>query len=96
MFIELLYYSLGLFHQLFPLLFGDIFFGTSGPINVILKGIGFSNPPSWLITPGYSLFACIVANIWVGLPFVTVMLLGGLQSLPGDIYEAADIDGQEQ
>lgn len=69
------------------------FFGTSGPINVILKGMGFSNPPSWLITPGYSLFACIVANIWVGLPFVTVMLLGGLQSLPGNIYEAADIDG---
>ncbi len=68
-------------------------FGVMGPLNTLLRAVGFSNPPGWLITPGYSLFACIVANVWIGLPFVIVILLAGLQSLPLDIYEAASIDG---
>ena len=68
-------------------------FGTMGPLNSILKVFGMANPPNWLVTPGYSLLACIIANIWIGLPFVVVTLLAGLQSLPSDVYEAAEIDG---
>ncbi len=68
-------------------------FGVMGPLNSFLNAVGFANPPNWLVTPGYSLFACIVANIWIGLPFVIVTLLAGLQSLPSDVYEAAEIDG---
>ena len=44
-------------------------------------------------TGGPSLFAAIVTNIWLGVPFMMVALLGGLQSIPGDLYEAAEIDG---
>jgi arabinogalactan oligomer/maltooligosaccharide transport system permease protein len=35
----------------------------------------------------------IITNVWLGIPFMMVILLGGLQSIPGDLYEAADIDG---
>jgi len=67
---------------------------STGPLNTMLKDSGIvPNPPSWLVTPGYSLLACIVTNIWMGLPFMTVMLLAGLQAIPRDIYEAAEIDG---
>ena len=68
-------------------------FGVMGPLNEMLRAIGIANPPGWLITPGYSLAACIVANIWIGLPFVVVIILAGLQSLPTEAYEAAAIDG---
>lgn len=68
--------------------------GTSGPLNTLLQNIGLvKNPPAWLITPGYSLGACIITNIWIGLPFMIVMLLAGLQAIPKDVYEAAEIDG---
>ncbi|HOJ88192.1 MAG TPA: sugar ABC transporter permease [Pseudothermotoga sp.] len=67
---------------------------TNGPLNIILKTTGLmSNPPSWLITPGYSLTACVVVNIWLGLPFMSIMLLAGLQAIPSDVYEAARMDG---
>ncbi len=68
-------------------------FGVMGPLNEMLRAVGMANPPGWLITPGYSLAACIVANIWIGLPFVVVIILAGLQSLPTEAYEAAAIDG---
>mgnify|MGYP002653128801 CR=1 FL=1 len=39
------------------------------------------------------MFAAIVTNVWLGVPFMMVALLGGLQSIPADLYEAAEIDG---
>lgn len=47
----------------------------------------------WLTTPGWSLAAVIIANIWIGIPFNMVLLYSGLQGIPGEIYEAASIDG---
>ena len=35
----------------------------------------------------------IIANIWIGVPFNLVVLYSGLQNIPGDLYEAAAIDG---
>lgn len=40
-----------------------------------------------------SFFALLIANIWLGWPFMTVVATGALQSIPGELYEAADIDG---
>jgi arabinogalactan oligomer / maltooligosaccharide transport system permease protein len=34
-----------------------------------------------------------MVNVWLGVPFMMVLLLGGLQSIPADLYEAAEIDG---
>lgn len=47
----------------------------------------------WISTPQLALFAVIIANIWLGIPFNMVMLYGGLQNIPTTVYEAAAIDG---
>ena len=49
-------------------------------------------PISWLpLTLSY--FALLITNIWLGWPFMTIVATGALQSIPGDLYEAASIDG---
>lgn len=68
-------------------------FLPNGPLNAALSGLGVANPPAWLTDTHLALWTCIVANIWMGLPFVTIMILAGLQSLEGDLLEAAAIDG---
>jgi multiple sugar transport system permease protein len=39
------------------------------------------------------MMSVIIANIWYGIPFFAIMLLAALQSIPGELYEAAEIDG---
>jgi len=63
-----------------------------GYINVILRGLGL-NPVSWLTSPVANFMAFNIVNFWLGIPFMTVILLGGLQSIDGTYYEAAEIDG---
>jgi ABC-type sugar transport system permease subunit len=64
-----------------------------GPLNVFLKLLGVANPPSWLLDPKIALWACILVTVWMNIPFMTVMLLAGLQSVERSLYEAAAIDG---
>lgn len=47
----------------------------------------------WLTDPDVSLWAVIIANIWLGIPFNMVLLYGGLQGIPENLYEAAALDG---
>ena len=47
----------------------------------------------WLSNANWAFAAPIIANIWLGFPFMMVVALGGLQSIPRELYEAADIDG---
>lgn len=68
-------------------------FLANGPLNSMLTSLGVANPPSWLISPQLALWTCIVANTWMGIPFVTIMLLAGLQSVDRQIIEAAAMDG---
>ncbi|KPL77889.1 ABC transporter [Ornatilinea apprima] len=63
-----------------------------GFLNVILTRMGLA-PIQWLTTPGPNFAAMCITNIWLGIPFMMVILLGGLQSISGDFYEAAEIDG---
>ena len=63
-----------------------------GYINVILQAIGLS-PVKWMTEPTANFIAMCLVNIWLGIPFMMVILLGGLQSIAGDYYEAAEIDG---
>lgn len=46
----------------------------------------------WLNQPNSAFAACIIANIWLGFPFMMVIALGGLQGIPQELYEAARID----
>lgn len=63
-----------------------------GFINQVLRGLGFAGV-SWFSDRWTSLFTAIVTNIWLGVPFMMVALLGGLQSIPKEQYEAAEMDG---
>jgi arabinogalactan oligomer/maltooligosaccharide transport system permease protein len=63
-----------------------------GMVNQLLAGIGVEGP-GWLIDPFWNFFAMVMVNVWLGIPFMMVILLGGLQSIPSDLYEAAEIDG---
>ena len=63
-----------------------------GLINQLLKifGIGGVN---WWSDPIPVFASCLIVNIWLGVPFMMIVFLGGLQSIPRSIYEAAAIDG---
>jgi arabinogalactan oligomer/maltooligosaccharide transport system permease protein len=63
-----------------------------GMVNQLLALVGISGP-AWLIDPFWNFVAIVMVNVWLGIPFMMVILLGGLQSIPGDLYEAAEIDG---
>jgi multiple sugar transport system permease protein len=52
-----------------------------------------ADPVNWLTSPQWSLTSVIIANIWIGVPFNLVVLYSGLQAIPGEIYEAAALDG---
>jgi multiple sugar transport system permease protein len=64
----------------------------SGIINQILGSVGVP-PVPWLTSPDVALYAVVLVNVWVGIPFVMVILYGGLQEIPRELYEAANLDG---
>jgi multiple sugar transport system permease protein len=69
-----------------------------GVVNVFLHDIGVvknfgSNQADWLGRPGSALVWMMVVAIFVSLPFSTYALLAGLQTIPGELYEAARVDG---
>ena len=68
--------------------------GQYGMVNETLQDLGIlSRPVEWLATAPVSFPIEIMVGILVSIPFTTTVFLGGLSSLPGDIYEAARIDG---
>jgi arabinogalactan oligomer / maltooligosaccharide transport system permease protein len=69
-----------------------IFNGEYGFLNLFLEGFGIDGP-NWLSELPYAYVAPIVVNVWLGIPFMMVALLGGMQSIPQDLYEAARVDG---
>lgn len=71
-----------------------MFNGQYGVINDILVRMRIIGEPiAFLSMKSTSLPSVIVANIWFGVPFFAIMILSALQSIPADVYEAADIDG---
>jgi multiple sugar transport system permease protein len=67
---------------------------TSGEFNLTLRQLGLQDQPvDWLRDPRYSFFVLIWVAVFVSIPFTTFVLLAGLQSIPHDIVEAAQVDG---
>ena len=64
-----------------------------GAINLMLTQWLGVEGVQWLRQPLEAFIAVIVTNVWLGFPFMMVIALGALQSIPHDLYEAADIDG---
>ncbi|HLN78667.1 MAG TPA: sugar ABC transporter permease [Nocardioidaceae bacterium] len=69
-----------------------IFNERNGIANVVLKTFGL-DPVQWFGDRWTSMFTAIVTNVWLGVPFMMVALLGGMQSISADLYEAAEMDG---
>ncbi|MBN1315477.1 MAG: sugar ABC transporter permease [Anaerolineales bacterium] len=77
-----------------------------GGINLLLKQLGLRGDIRWLLETSpvinlpqiglvlpLSFFAVLIANIWLGWPFMMVIATGALQSIPTELYEAAEVDG---
>jgi arabinogalactan oligomer/maltooligosaccharide transport system permease protein len=71
------------------------FLGSADPVR--LRWLTEYTPPiPWLLPTGplpLAYYAMMIANFWLGWPFMTVVATGALQSIPKDLYEAASIDG---
>jgi arabinogalactan oligomer/maltooligosaccharide transport system permease protein len=63
-----------------------------GAINAILAAFGVE-PVSWFAHFSTAFTANLATNVWLGFPFMMVVTLGALTSIPKDLYEAADVDG---
>lgn len=63
-----------------------------GLINYLLSLIGIKGP-QWLSDPKWALISLAIVGIWSSIGYNMVLLLAGLQEIPGDYYEAASIDG---
>jgi len=63
-----------------------------GPINQILRGLGWHNPPLWFYGPGSSKWGLVLLALW-GIGDAMIIFLAGLLDVPRQLYEAADIEG---
>lgn len=63
-----------------------------GLINNLLLKIGVQGP-AWLSDPSIAIYSVIIVGVWSAIGYNMVLLLAGLQEIPRDYYEAADIDG---
>lgn len=67
---------------------------TNGVLNQILVTIGILNKPvAWLSSPTFTMEVLGLVHAWTVIPFIMVILLAGLQSVPDELYEASAIDG---
>ena len=68
--------------------------GDFGVLNTILKSLGLIHETVfWKSDPNFSIWAVVIANIWLGLAFNMLLLSVGLAAIPRDLYEAAELDG---
>lgn len=74
--------------QIWRLLFNHDY----GVINYVLRFFSV-NPVNWLASQPAAFWAVVIAELWRSMPFVMLVLLSGLQSIPLDILEAARVDG---
>ncbi len=61
--------------------------------DLLLRLHVIEHPIAWLGKPSTAMFSLIFADVWKTTPFVTILLLAGLQNIPHELYEAAQIDG---
>ena len=63
-----------------------------GYFNIILTSLGMA-PIEWKADAFWNFTAMVMTNVWLGIPFMMVILLGAMQSISGEYYEAAEMDG---
>ena len=70
-----------------------LFDPTNGPINQFLHAIGIANAPGWTSSTAWALPAVIITSVWRDMGYYMVLFLAGLQAIPNEYYEAAEMDG---
>lgn len=88
------------------MLWANMWHDKFGAINLLLQQIGLKGNIRWLLDPTpivnlpqiglvlpLAFVAALVANVWLGWPFMMVIATGALQSIPKEVYEAAEMDG---
>jgi arabinogalactan oligomer / maltooligosaccharide transport system permease protein len=66
--------------------------GNGGVLNAVLTKVGLPGV-DWLGQPLPAKISVIAVNVWLGVPFMMVAILGGLQAIPAELHEAAEVDG---
>jgi len=64
----------------------------NGLMNSLFRTLSLP-PQEWLTSPDLALWSIVIIGVWKEVGFAMLVLLGGLQSIPGDLYESASIDG---
>ncbi len=76
------------------LMFTWMFNRSNGVFNYFIGLVGFE-PVGWTNDPDWALFSVIVASVWKVFPFVMLVVLAAMQSIPEEHYEAARLDGAD-
>ena len=88
------------------MLWANMWHDKFGAVNLLLQQIGLKGNIRWLLDPTpivnlpqiglvlpLAFVAALIANVWLGWPFMMVIATGALQSIPKEVYEAAEMDG---
>ncbi len=76
------------------LVFKSILHPSDGLLNTALRSVGLDAlAMRWLVDPSIALYSVIGVDTWKGVGYIMVILLAGLQTIPRDFYEAAEVDG---
>ncbi|MGM7723196.1 carbohydrate ABC transporter permease [Metabacillus sp. Hm71] len=70
-----------------------LFHPSAGPINQTLMSLGIDDPPKWIADPNFALISVMFIQIWISVGFNLIIYIAGLQSIPKELYEAAEMDG---
>jgi multiple sugar transport system permease protein len=75
--------------------FRMIYHDQFGPLNYLIELITFGRWRgfAWIADPRVALFSVLMTDVWQWTPFLMLIVLAGLQSIPVELYEAADVDG---
>lgn len=89
---RLVYYFPALVSVVITAILWNWLFASDGIFNYALSLIGI-NPVDWLTSKKYVMLSLAMVTIWQGLGYYMLFYLAGLQSVPTDLYEAAELDG---
>ncbi|PYC64897.1 ABC transporter permease [Micromonospora arborensis] len=71
----------------------QLFSPEYGPINALLGAVGVDDPPGWTASSTWSMPAVIIVGTWRYMGYYMLLFLAGLQTIPAQLYEAAETDG---
>lgn len=69
-----------------------LYSGQDGVLNKILGVFGIHGP-DWLVSSPWALIAVVVVSVWQGVGYPMIVLMAGIQAIPRELYEAAELDG---